>query len=216
MMTLRTVQTCCWIVFLGYVLFGGVATQYVIAWQVWLILGSLVVLVIGLFFRQWDTHEHEHEGEGHDHQPVSWSETGVHILPLMLLVSVGATTLGTHALGNGSNSAFVPPPPSPNGVMLVDAQGYRQTDLLALRHDPFLAGGKISLTVRLGELAEQTTRRRRSGPAPSAKPVLFRHIISCCAADGPPRPPVGGALHPARSSRQPTSREADTPWQALV
>jgi hypothetical protein len=72
------------------------------------------------------------------------------------------------------------------GQIITDANGYRQTDLLALRHDPFLDGGKIKLTARLGELAEQTTRRRRSGPEPTPKPVLFRHVISCCAADGRP------------------------------
>ena len=72
-------------------------------------------------------------------------------------------------------------PPTPT---IVDGQDC--TDLLALRHDPFLYSDEIEIIARLGELAEQTTRKRRNAPAPIPKPVLFRHVISCCAADGRP------------------------------
>ncbi len=193
-MLLRTIQTGGWIAFLGYAVFSGAAFAYVIDWQVWLLIGSLAVLILGMIGRHWDNHAgHDHSGHdhsshdhsGHDHEPPTIGETGVHFLPLILLVVIGQTVLGTHSLGSAPGILIAPRPASTD-VIITDADGYRQTDLLALRHDPYLAGGKIMLTARLGELAEQTTRRRRKGPEPEPKPVLFRHVISCCAADGRP------------------------------
>ncbi len=182
--TLRSLQTVCWLAFLGYVIFSGLATRYVIAWQVWLLLASFVVLALGLLLRQWDSHGCD-DDHSHAHEKPTWSETGVHALPLVLFMVIGPTVLGTHALGDGGmfDSSLLR---GSAGALVADADGYRRTDLLALRHDPFLAGGKVTLTARLGELTEQTTRRRRNGPEPIPKPVLFRHVISCCAADGRP------------------------------
>ncbi len=182
--TLRTLQTLCWLAFLGYVIFSGLATRYVIGWQVGLLLASLVVLALGLVLRQWDSHGCD-DDHSHAHEKPTWSETGVHALPLVLFMVMGPTVLGSHALGDGGmfDSGLLR---GSVGALVTDADGYRRTDLLALRHDPFLDGGKVTLIARLGELAEQTTRRRRSGPEPERKPVLFRHVISCCAADGRP------------------------------
>jgi len=186
---LRALQALCWLAFLGLVLLGGHAGTYVVAWQAWLVLGAIVVLalgvVIGLLTRNEHQHDHAHDQSAHDHEEPSWIETGVHALPLLLFVAIGPTALGSHSLradGQLDATRFVTA--APIEPTIVD--GYHRTDLLALRHDPFLDGGEIEIVARLGELAEQTTRKRRNAPAPIAKPVLFRHVISCCAADGRP------------------------------
>jgi hypothetical protein len=186
----RFLQMAVWIASLSYVLFSGIADTYVIWWQVYLLYGTLIILIIGALFRvlpellsfiavhmQAAAHEH------HDHASPTWAETGVHAVPLYLLLAIGPTVLGSHSLH--SSPLLLPVQRQPQAI-ITDAAGFRTTDLLALRHDPYLDGGKITLLARVGELAEQTTRKRRSGPPPVAKPVLFRHLISCCAADGRP------------------------------
>jgi uncharacterized membrane protein YcgQ (UPF0703/DUF1980 family) len=189
MSPLRALQAICWLAFLGLVLLGGHAGTYVVAWQSWLVLGAMIVLalgvVIGLLTRGDHHHDHDHDHSAHDHEAPSWIETGVHALPLLLFVAIGPTSLGSHALSeSGQLDATRFAPTAVIEPTIVD--GYHRTDLLALRHDPFLDGGKIEIIARLGELAEQTTRKRRNAPAPTPKPVLFRHVISCCAADGRP------------------------------
>lgn len=187
MSPLRALQALCWLAFLGLVMLGGHAGTYVVAWQSWLVLGAIVVLalgvVIGLVTRS--AHHHDHDHSAHDHDEPSWIETGVHALPLLMFVAIGPTALGSHTLSkDGQLDATRFAPTAPIEPTIVD--GYHRTDLLALRHDPFLDGGKIEIVARLGELAEQTTRKRRNAPAPVPRPVLFRHVISCCAADGRP------------------------------
>ena len=184
---LRALQALCWLTFLALVVFGGHAGTYVVAWQTWLVLGAIIVLavgvVIGLATRS--DHDHAHDHSAHDHEEPSWIETGVHALPLLFFVAIGPTSLGSHSLSESGQidaTRFVPT--TPIEPTIVD--GYHRTDLLAMRHDPFLDGGKIDIIARLGELAEQTTRKRRNAPAPTPKPVLFRYLISCCAADGRP------------------------------
>jgi uncharacterized membrane protein YcgQ (UPF0703/DUF1980 family) len=180
---LRALQALCWLAFLGLVLLGGHAETYIAAWQFWLVLGALIVLGLGIVIGLTAGAEHDHEG--HDHDEPSWVETGVHALPLLLFIAIGPTALGSHTLsetGQLDASRFAPAAP----VEPIVVDGYQRTDLLALRHDPFLDGGKIDLIARLGELAEQTTRKNRPGAAPATRPVLFRHVISCCAADGRP------------------------------
>jgi uncharacterized membrane protein YcgQ (UPF0703/DUF1980 family) len=185
---LRALQAFCWLAFLALVLLGGHATTYLVAWQTWLVFGAMLVLAlgvaIGLLTRN-DHHDHAHDHDAHDHEHPTWIETGVHALPLLLFVAMGPTSLGSHTLSESGQidaTRFVPTTPSERTIV----DGYHHTDLLALRHDPFLDGGKIELIARLGELTEQTTRKHRNTPAPTPKPVLFRHLISCCAADGRP------------------------------
>ncbi len=186
---LRALQALCWLAFLGLVLVGGHAGTYVVAWQTWLVLGAMVLLALGVVGGllagpgQEDHHGHDHAG--HDHPSPSWIETGVHTLPLVLFLAVGPSALGSHALainGEIDTTTFIQAAPATSS----EVDGYTRTDLLALRHDPFLDGGRVEVIARLGQLAEQTTRRRRSGPPPLPRPVLFRHVISCCAADGQP------------------------------
>lgn len=189
MSPLRAFQALCWLAFLGLVLIGGHTGTYVVAWQFWLVLGALIVLglgvLIGLATRHGHGHDQSHDHGAHDHAQPSWSETGVHLIPLVLFVAVGPTALGSHSLSaNGQLDATRFAPTAPVVPTIVD--GYHRTDLLALRHDPFLDETKVEIIARLGELAEQTARKRRNAPAPTPKPVLFRHVISCCAADGRP------------------------------
>jgi hypothetical protein len=187
---LRALQALCWLVFLGLVLFGGHTGTYVVAWQFWLIFGAFIVLGLGVLVGLLVGAEHQHEAasqdhSGHDHDEPSWSETGAHALPLLLFIVIGPTSLGSHALSEASQleaTRFAPTAVVEPTVV----NGYPRTDLLALRHDPFLDGGKVDLIARLGVLAEQTTRKNRSGPPPVPRPVLFRHVVSCCAADGRP------------------------------
>lgn len=182
---LRALQALCWMAFLGLVLLGGHAGTYVVAWQTWLVLGSVIVLALGVVIGLLTRGDHHHDHDAHDHEEPSWIETGVHALPLLLFVAIGPTALGSHTLSeSGQIDATRFAPTAPIDPTIID--GYHRTDLLALRHDPFLDGGKIEIIARLGELAEQTTRKRRNAPPPLPKPVLFRHVISCCAADGRP------------------------------
>lgn len=189
MSPLRALQALCWLAFLGLVVFGGHAGTYIVAWQSWLLLGAIIVLALGVLIglaTRRQHHDHEgHDHGAHDHEAPTWSETGVHALPLLMFVAIGPTSLGSHSLTESSQiDATQFAPAAPLQPTIVD--GYHRTDLLALRHDPFLDGGKIEIIARLGELAEQTSRRRRNAPKPEPKPVLFRHVISCCAADGRP------------------------------
>jgi hypothetical protein len=188
MSRLRALQALCWLAFLGLVVAGGHAGTYIVAWQSWLVLGAVVVLGLGVAVGLGVGPGHHHDDAGHDahdHGGPSWIETGVHALPLLLFVAVGPTSLGSHTLsGSGQLDATRFVTAAPVEPAIVD--GYHRTDLLALRHDPFLDETKVEIVARLGELAEQTTRRRRNAPEPAPKPVLFRHVISCCAADGRP------------------------------
>jgi hypothetical protein len=185
MSPLRALQALCWLAFLGLVLVGGHTGTYVVAWQFWLVLGALIVLALGVLIGLLTNRGHGHDHDDHDHSAPSWIETGVHLIPLVLFVAVGPTALGSHSLSaNGQLDATRFAPVAPVVPTIVD--GYHRTDLLALRHEPFLDETKVEIIARLGELAEQTTRKRRTGPTPTAKPVLFRHVISCCAADGRP------------------------------
>ncbi len=184
---LRALQALSWLAFLGLMLFGEHTGTYIASWQNWLVIGSLLVLalciVIGLLAGRGHPHD-GHDHSDHDHATPSWIETGVHFLPLVLFLGVGPTALGSHALSVSGQVPTTFAPATPTTAIIVD--GYARTDLLALRHDPFLDGGKIEIIARLGELAEQTTRKHRTGPVPAPRPVLFRHVISCCAADGQP------------------------------
>lgn len=203
MSPLRALQASCWLAFLGLILLGGHAGTYIASWQHGLVMGSLLVLALGLVIGLVAGRGHRHDGHDHDdhgHASSSWIETGVHALPLLIFLGVGPTSLGSQALGVSGMPTSMPFAQAPPTVpTLVD--GYARTDLLALRHDPFLDGGKVEILARLGELAEQTTRKHRTGPAPTPRPILFRYVISCCAADGQPvyawlkdPPPVGLAL----------------------
>jgi hypothetical protein len=196
MSRLRALQALCWLAFLGLVVGGGHAGTYIVAWQSWLVLGAVIVLALGVVVGLVVGPGHHHDHDGHDHEAPSWIETGVHALPLLLFVALGPTALGSHTLsadGQLDATRFVTAAPSEPAIV----DGYHRTDLLALRHDPFLDGGMVEVVARLGELAEQTTRKRRNTPAPAPRPVLFRHVISCCAADGRPiyawlqNPPTG-------------------------
>lgn len=185
MSRLRALQALCWLAFLGLVVGGGHAGTYIVAWQSWLVLGAVVVLGLGVLVGLIIGPGHDHDHGGHDHEQPTWIETGVHAIPLLLFVAVGPTALGSHTLSESGQldaTRFVTA--APIEPTIVD--GYHRTDLLALRHDPFLDETKVEIIARLGELAEQTTRKRRNAPAPVPKPVLFRHVISCCAADGRP------------------------------
>jgi hypothetical protein len=185
MSRLRALQALCWLVFLGLVVAGGHAGTYIVPWQSWLVLGAVVVLGLGVLVGLIIGPGHDHDHDGHDHEEPTWIETGVHAIPLLLFVAVGPTALGSHALSESGQldaTRFVPA--APTEPTIVD--GYHRTDLLALRHDPFLDETKVEIIARLGQLAEQTTRKRRNAPPPEPKPVLFRHVISCCAADGRP------------------------------
>jgi hypothetical protein len=188
MSRLRALQALCWLAFLTLVVTGGHAGTYIVAWQSWLVLGSVMVLALGVVIGLLVGNGFDHAGHdhgAHDHAEPTWAETGVHALPLLLFVTIGPTALGSHSLsadGQLDATRFVTAAPVEPAIV----DGYHRTDLLALRHDPFLAGGKVEIVARLGELAEQTTRRRRNAPPPTPKPVLFRHVISCCAADGKP------------------------------
>jgi hypothetical protein len=185
MSPLRALQALCWLAFLGLVLLGGHAGTYVVAWQSWLVLGAIVVLGLGVVIGLVTRSDHHHDHDAHDHEDPSWIETGVHALPLLLFVAIGPTSLGSHTLSKaGQIDATRFAPTAPVEPTIVDV--YHHTDLMALRFDPFLDGGKVEIIARLGELAEQTTRKRRNSPKPEPRPVLFRHIISCCAADGQP------------------------------
>lgn len=180
----RLIQALLWLAFLGVIAGGGYTTTYVASWQHWLVLGTAVLLALGVTLA-WLTGGGDHDHAGHDHAVPSWSETAVHALPLLLFLAVGPSTLGSHALRGASQlnaAAFTAPAPS--GAVTSD--GNAVTDLLALRHDPLLAGGRIELIARLSELADPTVRRKRGAPPSAPRPVLFRHVISCCAADGRP------------------------------
>jgi hypothetical protein len=180
MSPLRAFQASCWLAFLGTVVLGGHSVTYVVDWQAWLVLGALVVVGLGVVIGVTCGDAHHH-GDGHDHAGPSWIETGVHALPLVLFLSVGPTALGSQSLGSQLDpTAFAAPVTDRSAVV----DGYARADLLALRHDPFLAAGRIEVIARLGELSQQTTRKGRAAPPP--RPVLFRHVISCCAADGRP------------------------------
>lgn len=183
----RLVQGLFWLAFLGVIAGGGYTTTYVASWQQWLVLGTVVLMALGLLLA-WMTGggRHVHDAhDSHDHPSTSWSETAVHALPLLLFVVVGPTTLGSHALTGASqlDTAGLAPSAAPQTATV---DGFAITDLLALRQDPLLAGGKIELVARLGEIVDPTLRRKRDAPAPAPRPVMFRHGISCCAADAQP------------------------------
>lgn len=182
----RLVQALLWLAFLGVIAGGGHTTTYVAAWQQWLVLGTVGLVALGLLLA-WlgGGHAHAHGHDHHDHAPTSWSETAVHALPLLLFLAIGPTALGSHALdgaGQLDATAFA----APTAPKATTADGRAVTDLLALRYDPLLAGGRIELVARLGAIADPTVRRKRGAPPPAPRPVLFRHVISCCAADGRP------------------------------
>lgn len=183
----RLIQGLLWLAFLAVIAGGDHIGTYVVSWQRWLVLGTAALMAIGLLLA-WLTggqHAHDHDDQHHDHAPTSWSETAVHALPLLLFTVVGPTTLGSHALAGTSQlnpTAFA----APAGPRILGTEGHAITDLLALRHDPLLAGGRVELIARLGEIADPTVRRKRGAPPPDPRPVLFRHVISCCAADGRP------------------------------
>ena len=181
----RLIQGLLWLAFLGVIAGGGYTTTYVASWQQWLVLGTAVLMALGLVLA-WVTgggrHTHDHH---HDHAPTSWSETAVHALPLLLFVVVGPTALGSHALagvGQLDASGLI----APTAPAAQRSDGASTTDLLALRFDPLLSGGPIDLVARLGEIADPTVRRKRGAPDVPPRPVLFRHVITCCAADGRP------------------------------
>jgi hypothetical protein len=173
----RLVQALLWLAFLGVIAGGGHATTYIAPWQHGLVLGTLALLALGALLAWAIPGGHAHDG--HDHAPASWSETGVHALPLLLFLAVGPTALGSHALAGASQL-------DAGGRAAPAASGDGLTDLIALRHEPLLAGGRVELVARLGEIADPTVRRRRGDPPPPLRAVLFRHGISCCAADAQP------------------------------
>ena len=187
MSTPRLLQGLLWLAFLGVLTSGGHTSTYIAPWHHGMVLTTTVVLALGLLLA-WrsDRHGHAHGGHsGHDHPPTSWSETAVHALPLLLFVAVGPTALGSHALTGASQlDATTLAAPATPPTTTVD--GFIVTDLLALRQDPLLSGGKIELVARLGEITDPTLRRKRDASASAPRPVLFRHGISCCAADAQP------------------------------
>jgi uncharacterized membrane protein YcgQ (UPF0703/DUF1980 family) len=185
MSRLRALQALCWLIFLGLVVCGGHVGTYLATWQSWLVLVAASVLGLGVLIGLTARAEPHHDHAGHEHEAPSWIETGVHALPLLLFLSLGPTSLGSQTLSaNGQLDATRFATTTPTESTSVD--GYQRTDLLALRHDPFLDGGKVEIIARLGELAEQNRRKQRNGPEPLPRSVLFRHVVSCCAADGKP------------------------------
>lgn len=134
-----------------------------------------------------------------------WCETAAHAVPLTLFLVVGPASLNSLTLGEAS--AFTPredarPPVVPTVAQStasgpvrdaeaaglpapkVGAKGHLITDLLEVRYFPHLQGGKVELIGKIGVM--ESTYGRRKGQSPTLRTVLFRHVMTCCAADAQP------------------------------
>lgn len=114
-----------------------------------------------------------------------WIDALVHFVPLALFAVVGTKVLDSSSLA--TSSEFIPddrPRTAATRPSATPATAtHRPTDLLKLRYDPFLAGGAVELVGRIGRVP---VAGRRKGQPVMMRTVLYRHLITCCAADALP------------------------------
>jgi hypothetical protein len=187
----RSLQPGAWIALILIMLLGGYYRLYLVGWQLYTLMFSLVVLVLVTLLGRSEgatkcavAHGHV-EGGGEDKPTIV--ETALHFVPLFLFAVVGPTTLGSGA-GSISNPMTVASDSARDVEITAEKteDGYLEVTLL----DLYTIRGfqKETLPVRVvGMLYFLTESDKESLPF-GVKPedvgtMMFRYSIWCCVAD---------------------------------
>jgi uncharacterized membrane protein YcgQ (UPF0703/DUF1980 family) len=185
-----------WLILLVGIQFADDSRHYVVAWHDYLMLGGLIIAVLGLL--AWAIRSGlRYKGRA---PAYSWTALMVQIVPLYLLVAVDAevlkvsddellmtagfemNSLSTQSLSDEAAAEFG----------MVD-QGFaspdaRQLDMIkANSNEERLKGGRIVVIGRLA-IPDAVGRKQIDAALPDTQVdyAMYRHVMTCCAADAQP------------------------------
>lgn len=179
----RLIQSIGWMAFLGLLLLGGGYANYIAPWQQGVLIAATavfggLVLFDALFNRAHAHHDHEHHDHDHGTATDQWVQTLVHLLPLFLFLTMGVTTLGSHAVTDLTRAA-------PMSV-LSSQHATGASDTPDKRSPP-------ATTVATTKPAEPTAAQVATPPStttPAATPTPPPTTVATTPAPAPTEPPV--------------------------
>jgi len=184
-MTPTAIKGLLWLAFLLMLLGNARYREFVVAWHVWLMLPTMLVIFIAVLASLGRTPVCTHPDHNHGPGDASWSSLLVHALPVLAVWMLGDGNLGTHA---AVRAGFWQPEPF---VQEQPRLGESAENLLQLYQTPDLeAGTPVTIEARfLAGPAPDLITAERLPPTVTLDQVhgvAFRFVMVCCAADARP------------------------------
>jgi hypothetical protein len=190
-----------WIGLILGLLVSGAYTEYVAHWHLYLQITALLLLAIafvGEIIRSSSAQaaHHCHDPgcgcEAPHTAPLGLNLVAAHLVPLALFLVVGPPMLGLNP--DVDKTAGMEKVPLLSGTSRQEPQftedGYENTDLLKLHrdyHEKKRLPEKIALVGQFYRMSEKDLAKNLAGlPDEGIKCILFRFIMTCCAADARP------------------------------
>ncbi|MEG3641003.1 TIGR03943 family putative permease subunit [Magnetococcus sp. PR-3] len=191
-----------WLMFMGWITFGGYDTAYLASLQSTLLRAGWWLMLIILITQAWQNlsrgaeastcHHHDHDHQQGPPQPIKLlAVSAVHFVPWLLFWITGVTTLTLQQEQNLRFSTIRVQGAEQSNIQGFDpaslASGQRvDVNLIDIySHEALKSGAHVKVVGRLMRLNAQQVQQYKPGHQGNMS-LLYRYAIACCAADASP------------------------------